>query len=59
MFIVVFPDKWYLRGRIATGDKQRASRYATEDDARKALAQARHYFKAKSVKGATIEKVTE
>jgi hypothetical protein len=54
-WIVEFTNGWWLRGGVATTDMQRASRYAYEKDARKALAQARHNFKAKDLKAAKVK----
>lgn len=62
-FIVVFPDSWWLRayaksggrfGYVATGDRTRATRYATRDEGLAALAAAKPYFKAAAHRAAAV-----
>jgi hypothetical protein len=56
-YVVAFPDGWWLRGTVATGDRDRATRYGSEEDARAGLAAAKRFFKPASVRAATVEEV--
>jgi hypothetical protein len=54
MKLVEFPGGWFLRGTVATGDRDRATRYATAEAAEAALATARKFLKPAAIKAAKI-----
>jgi hypothetical protein len=62
-YIVAFSGEWFLRrtntrdgsiSAVATGDRQRASRFTDVDEARTALQEHRRLFKRDVVKNARI-----
>lgn len=58
-YVVKFPGGWFLRGTVATGDRSRATRYATKDAAAASLEAARPYLKAPAYRAAQIVEVPE
>ena len=57
MYIVAFPDNWYLRGTVATGSIDRATHYTSRDEAAAALVKASKFMKRAAVKAARIVEV--
>ena len=53
-WIVEFPNDWFLCGTVATGDRERATRFPTEDAAQAALAAARKFLRPAAIKAAKI-----
>lgn len=56
-YVVEFPHNYYLRGTTATGDPERATRFATEAEARAALQRNRKFLRAAVWKAAKIVQV--
>lgn len=47
-------ETWFLRSTVWTSDMSRASRFATAEDARKALDAAKKFMKARIYKAAAV-----
>lgn len=56
-FIVEFPGGWFLRGTVATGDKERATRFENREAARAHLNSARKFLRPAAHKAARIIEV--
>ena len=53
-YIVEFPNGWFLRGTVATGDRTRATVHPTEEAAREALLKARKFLRPAAFKAARV-----
>jgi hypothetical protein len=59
MYIVEFPNSWFLRGTVATGTIDRATKFETETDAHVALDKAKKFLGSRGTKNARIVRLEQ